>query len=397
MMEMQKISTTYQPATPSKYDITKIINEIFTGIFRDVDWRTKLQSASGTKFFHTFNIELPAKNTLPQFGNEIYLNCSITTIDILGITIKWDFIRDKVNIELDKIKFSILGEVKEKPSLNTTISSFLVLSLTFKNFSISSEKNPINQPGDEKIQTDVSYDGVTTEKGIKASIHQSKLSYEEQLELIHAISLPLESVIRDGVINRTKFSDLLNTMFSLNPQKRITSVDPDFPLNTHQYYYLIPEIPIIHASLRNIKIFGLWNFEPYFYNKKITNSQSFKLIIKNIHGKMILDSGFRQWPQFSINFSIHELSISAEVKLRGVRVKVQNCSISEEVLEPDASIISSWLTKFSTFIIELLESAVEISIITWMNKDDFRSSFSSSSIREAENSLIEILKKSTAN
>ncbi|XP_065224967.1 uncharacterized protein LOC135848831 isoform X2 [Planococcus citri] len=379
---LQEIDGTCLPNGPSKHDIKKVLNNIFTKIFKDVNWIEKLESMSGIEKMDYHYLELPTENSFSMFGDKVVVKLGVETIIPSYIKIRWDFLKNQLNMSHDKMTFFIYGEVKEKPNSDNTLYIVRATSLTLKNYSINAEKLSTNQESDEKIRIDLSYDHVTNEMGISESnLRGTKLSYEEQLELIHILSLSFESALRDAIINRTDFVDLLNTMFNVNPRQIITSVDPDFPLNPHNYYYLIPEMPIIHTSFKNIKIIGMWDFEPFYFDEETATNTNFTLITKNIRGNMNLDTGFEQWPQFGLNFTIDELSIRAENNTKSIR------SIFEEISESSRT-ISSWLAEFSTFIIELLESAIESSIMP----DKCRSSFSPLSIREMETALIELLK-----
>ncbi|XP_065223176.1 uncharacterized protein LOC135847542 [Planococcus citri] len=395
---LKEIDATALRDPSPKYDITKIINETVVKLLgtknsdnlneRILSW---MHPEAGKYFRHQISIKNDLK--IRPFNEDFFLDGMIfryTGYPYFSkeskARIRWNTSKAEMSISWNKIRFIIYGKVKDEACSFVWCRHYYEFEVVhvYDNFSITATKLSSNQLDDKKIFIAVSYDRVENEEGIKFSKNY-ELSYKQILQLKYKIALESTTLISDFFIKSDDFYNFFDSIL-VTPKERITSIHPDFPDNEHSYYYSIPDIPIVYVNFKNIKIIGLWSFEPCIDNNTIS------LHTKNVRGNMILDAGFEHFPQFELKFIIDELSMFIDHGIKRIRVMARNYSISE-LTSKSSSSLSSWLKEFSVPIMDLIESAIETTIMPSMGYLS-RSSLSKIQIQEMETSFIQLLKKS---
>ncbi|XP_065208321.1 uncharacterized protein LOC135837093 isoform X2 [Planococcus citri] len=363
----------------TKYDFTNVLNEAILKLLKSTDLVEKLQSQillieDVKRYGSTYEINNTAK--LRPFGNTIDLNYlttfgSASTRSLVNRyppnTIRWEFSENKM------VKYH-----------------------EYKNLSIIATKLQVNQKDDNNISINTSYDCLKNPEGIKLGKHP-KLSYKQHLKLIYIIGLELPSIMRSFFNKSGIFTALLGKIFNLNPKQHIISACPDFSTNEQRYYYLLPDISSVYVSFKNITIRGLSNFESFVNNQSWSNRYiSYDLVytlhVKNVRGNMTLEAGLEDLQHFQLNFFIGNLYILFVPKKQEFRVEALNYSVVEDSPQP-STLISVWLPKYSTSIIQLIESAVIDSLMPSKNYKQQPSSLFSN-FAQIETSFVELLKKS---
>ncbi|XP_065204127.1 uncharacterized protein LOC135834219 [Planococcus citri] len=402
-----------QPASndSTKYDLTNVLNDAVLKLLKSTDLVEKLESEifmRPTKH-RRWNIKINNTQKLRPFGNTSAIEIKTTYTFGYSIsslmsrnppnTIRWEFSKNRFDIFYDELQYCIVGSVQviKKPCSHWNCyyrRDFVAEDYKYKNYSIIVTNLPANQ---ENITINTSYDHLENLHGIKLDIekHSVLLSYKQHLKLMYIISLELPSIMHRYFFDGGNFNALMGKMFNLNPKQHIISSCPDFLTNEQRYYYLLPDIFFVHMSLKNINLRGLSNFESYvndqsWSNRYLSYDLVYTLHIKNVRGNMTLDPGFEHLPHFQLNFLIRNLYISFVPKKREFRVEARDYSIFEDTLQPSI-LISSWFRKYSTSIIELIESAMVDSLMP-SKKDKEKSNSLSSDFAQIETSFVELLK-----
>ncbi|XP_065208330.1 uncharacterized protein LOC135837097 [Planococcus citri] len=373
-----------------KYDLTNVLNDAILRLLKGTYLFEKLEPEILIQDPKHQNNVYKINNTqkLQPFGNTISLKRMFTvglssnrsklfTRNPLNTsTIRWEFPENKFHMTYDELNYRIKGYVQvEDPysywNDDYSISEFHARYHEYKNLSITAIKPLANSSYNENIFFNTSYDHLENPDGIKLAKHPA-LSYEEHLELTHVIGLELPSIMRNFFINSGNFTPLLDEIFNLNPKQHIISAHPDFLTNEQWYYYHIPDIYYIYLSFQNIIIEGLSNFESYANNKprnydryEFDNDDHHDLIVytlhvKDVRGNMTLHPHFKysyEYEYFKLNFCIGNLYISFAPKNEEFHVEAQDYSIVEDTPR-SPTVISSWLSKHSTTIIQVLESEI---------------------------------------
>ncbi|XP_065208327.1 uncharacterized protein LOC135837095 isoform X3 [Planococcus citri] len=400
----------------TKYDLTNVLNEAILKLLKSTDLVEKLEShiiIEDLKYYDgIYQINNTAK--LRPFGNTININYMYThtcglTVGIRFLmnrnppnTVRWNFSKNKLRLFYDELRYWLVGDVLIDDPLSywnyhPWESKFKVNNLEYNNLSIIATKPPEDQKDDKNISINMSYVRFKNLGDIKLKKHP-KLSYKQQLKLMYIIGLELPSMMRGLFFDDGDFNVLLGKIFNLHPNQYIISACPDFLTNEQRYYYLLPDISFVYICFKNITIRGLSNFESFVNNQSWSRRYSsydfvYTLHIKNVRGNMTLDPGFEHVPHFQLNFFIGNLGISFVPEKGKFRVEAQdyNC-IVEDTLQP-SMLISSWLPKYSTSIIQLIESALTDSLMP-SKKDKENSTSLSSDFAEIETSFVELLKNS---
>ncbi|XP_065208320.1 uncharacterized protein LOC135837093 isoform X1 [Planococcus citri] len=398
----------------TKYDFTNVLNEAILKLLKSTDLVEKLQSQillieDVKRYGSTYEINNTAK--LRPFGNTIDLNYlttfgSASTRSLVNRyppnTIRWEFSENKMHMFYgDTLKYWLWGDVVvQEPysywNYKNQEREFQVKYHEYKNLSIIATKLQVNQKDDNNISINTSYDCLKNPEGIKLGKHP-KLSYKQHLKLIYIIGLELPSIMRSFFNKSGIFTALLGKIFNLNPKQHIISACPDFSTNEQRYYYLLPDISSVYVSFKNITIRGLSNFESFVNNQSWSNRYiSYDLVytlhVKNVRGNMTLEAGLEDLQHFQLNFFIGNLYILFVPKKQEFRVEALNYSVVEDSPQP-STLISVWLPKYSTSIIQLIESAVIDSLMPSKNYKQQPSSLFSN-FAQIETSFVELLKKS---
>ncbi|XP_065208331.1 uncharacterized protein LOC135837098 [Planococcus citri] len=366
----------------TKYDLTNVLNDAILKLFKGTDFFEKLESQiilKDLKFLHdVYKINNTEK--LQPFGDTIDLKGLYISRLVYGpliggenprdtSTIRWDFPENRLRMFYAELYYGITGyvQVDEESSSyryreDGSASKFELDHNKYKNFSITATKPPTKQSCNESILINTSYDYLKNPPGIKLAKHR-KLSYKQHLKLSYIIGSELPSIMHHIFNDSGNFNALLGEIFNRNPKQHIISAFPDFLTNEQRYYYLLPDINFMYMSFKNITIRGLSNFESYtnlkHYLYRVFSDHIFvyTLYVKDVRGHMTLEPGFDHLPHFQLNFFIPNLNMRFVPKNKQFRVEAHNYSIVEDT--PQApTMISSWLSKYSTSIIQLLQTAM---------------------------------------
>ncbi|XP_065208326.1 uncharacterized protein LOC135837095 isoform X2 [Planococcus citri] len=361
----------------TEYDLTNVLNEAILKILNSSDLVRELTSQilispEIRDYGSIYKIDNTAK--LRLFGNTINLE-EISTHG-LGITqyspdtILWEFSKNNFHMLYAELRYWLVGGVVIDESYSDWIddhrgSAFGLKFHEYTNLSIIATKLPENREDDKNIIINISYDRLKNLRGIELEKHP-KLSYKQHLKLIYIIGLELPYIMRNFFMNGGNFSALLGKIFNLNPKQHIITACPDFLTNEQRYYYLLPDIFLEHMSFKNITIRGLSNFELYTndksWSRRLSNSSNdlvYTLHVKDVRGDMSLDHRFEHLhlPRFQLNIIIRNLYISFVPKTDEFRVEAQDYSHVDDSLLP-STLVSVWFPKYSTSIIQLIESAL---------------------------------------
>ncbi|XP_065208340.1 uncharacterized protein LOC135837104 [Planococcus citri] len=398
-------------SSSSKYDLTAVLNDAIAGIFKSTDSIEQLETIiyANAPDFITYLYHTNDSECIIQTPSNVitirYLhiqgannNTCNATWHKPSNTIRWDLSKNQLHMFSEELKYKITGDVLSNSrygyvDYDNTRSKFEIASFLYKNFSMIAAKPLVNQPGDKNITIDFPHD--EKHMGICQGIvfkTLGNLCYEKQLRLMEMISYGIPGAICRYYNNGGRLKGQLDTLLDLNPKQRIISAYPNFSTDEQLYYYLIPNISLVHLNFRNVTIRGLTNFESYVNDQSSDDSCNnvYILRVKNITGNMILHSGFEHLPYFQLKFSIPDLRVSFIPKTENFRVKAQDYIIAEDAPETP-TLISSWLSKYSTDIMRVLESELEDLMMPSIKN---KSIPFSSQRSELDASFVELVKKS---
>ncbi|XP_065208339.1 uncharacterized protein LOC135837103 [Planococcus citri] len=401
----------------SKYDLTDILNDAIVRVLKSnviVEELESLIIIDNNRQYDGIH-EINNTEKIPPFGNTIHFH----TIIVFGFslntirshyhqrnTIRWEFSKNELRMFYNELEYTVFGYVNlEKPqsidylsSDDTQIEAFVH---RYKNFSVTATKPSTNLKDDKNISIDMSYDHLSNDQGIQLD-KSRKIPYEHQLKLTYSLSLELPSITRHIFNAGGNLSALLGEMFNLHPKQHVITAFPDFPAEEERYYYLIPDISFgNNLSLKNITIRGLTNFQS-FVNNRTLNKQAlpfYTLNVANVTGNMTLEAGFDHLGLscFQLSFVSFNFYISYVPDGEKFRVEAQDYFIVEDA--PRApTLISSWLSNYSTSIMKVIESSIEALIIPLKeaknNTDAEKSIPLTPHLSEIETSFMELLNKS---
>ncbi|XP_065208335.1 uncharacterized protein LOC135837101 isoform X2 [Planococcus citri] len=400
----------------TKYDLTNVLNDAILRLFKGTDLFEKLEPEIILKNSKHLDAVYKIKNTekLQPFGDSIDLKGLHTTRLVYGsqtenppdtCTIRWEFPENRFHMFYAALYYWIYGYIQVEESSSSyrywdddTVSKFDLEYIKYKNFSITATKPPTNPSCNENIVVNTSYEHLENPyKGIKLDKHR-KLSYDQHLELTYIIGSELPSIMHHFFFKVGNFNTVMGEIFNLNPKQHIISACPDFLTNEQRYYYLLPDINFMYMGFKNITIRGLSNFESYTNLKSYIYARwcpdyifVYTLHVKDVRGNVTLEPAFEHLPHFQLNFFIRNLKIWFVPKNKQFCVEAHKYSIVEDT--PQApTMISSWLSKYSASIIQLLQSAMT-DLMMPMEKNN--SILLSPQLAEMEASFGEILKNCT--
>ncbi|XP_065208338.1 uncharacterized protein LOC135837102 [Planococcus citri] len=398
----------------SKYDFTDILNDAIVRILKSDTIAEKLESLILVGDDRKYNGECRINTgKIPFFENPI----DISGVRVIGdnfnglrldknqhSTIRWEFPKNELRMLYSHLEYQIYGHTFIEVSnsfwnFNVKCSQIVAQGLWYRNLSVIATKSLAKQKDDENITIGIHWNHMTNHKGIRFTKKKRKISYKHHLSLLYLFSLEFPAIIRHVFNDGGNLRALLGKMFNLHPRQHIIAAFPDFPTNEQRYYYLIPDISIGFLVLKNITIRGLSNFESYMnkrtakFHRYLSHCRVYTLRISSVQGNVTLDPGFDHLSRLqpTLSFSISNLDITYAPKTQKFRVKARDYFIDEN--SPKSSLqISSWLSKYSTSIMKLIELSIQ-DLLAPSKEDTEKSISSTPHLREMDTSFMRLLTK----
>ncbi|XP_065208646.1 uncharacterized protein LOC135837338 [Planococcus citri] len=308
------ISTRAQAPLSYDNDVTKHLDGWVGKLLKTgTDTFKKLFSKISTLTLKDFNFDI-SKEIYP-LGNrfqfrDVYMNVS----EFKAPQLHWKFSESKMSVYVKEFTVRVFGSILRPSSMPYT---GFETHLDLENVSFTLAITPEDKTSISFTQ-DKSWLWYNGERNWEVRFHTSddNDSPENRRRELEEELLPAATaLLRENFNQNEQFSKNIRTIFGVYSESRekLLQTHSDFFTNQEKYYYLIPKIPFFCFNLKNILIKGLTNLEWIKINTGLSIF-THTLMIRNVHGDLILDFGATQEKPVELKFKIDYFSVSTDRK-----------------------------------------------------------------------------------